>query len=52
MNNPYPVFILEGTGHTVKNQRHNDYKEGWDAREVVTKELYVALKGVNPYLLT
>jgi len=48
MNNPYPEFrIDERTKKEVIHHAHTYWQEGWDAREVVTKELYKALKAIR-----
>lgn len=45
MNNPYPETITdESTGLVLDDHRHKFWQEGWEAREVVTIELYEALK--------
>ncbi len=51
MNNPYPELIDDGTGWMVQNERRPVWQEGWDAREVVTKELYEALKDIKQYVV-
>ncbi len=46
MNNPYPGPI-EVNGIEFEDPKHIAWQEGWDAREVVTKELYEACKGIE-----
>ncbi len=50
--NPYPETITdEISGVEVYNQKHDLWQEGYDTREVVTKELYEALKSIQEWLL-
>ena len=48
MINPYPEFIGDVvSGRPLRrNVKHTIWQKGWDAREVVTKELYEACKRV------
>ena len=47
--NPYPEKTEpdESTGQVFEDKEHKAYQKGWDAREVVTKELYEALKAIT-----
>ncbi|KKN73850.1 hypothetical protein LCGC14_0396520 [marine sediment metagenome] len=47
MNNPYPETVTdESTSQVFETSLHRAWREGWDDREVVTKELYEALKAI------